>query len=96
MSRFNIDMNISQAIKSVSADSFKDSIKMIEIEKIKPCQDNFYEMSEIEILADDIERQGLKHNLVVSVDKDNENEYWLKSGHRRLSAIRLLDRKSVV
>lgn len=90
MSRFNIDMNISNAIKSVSADSFKDSIKMIEIEKIKPCQDNFYEMSEIEILADDIERQGLKHNLVVSVDKDNENEYWLKSGHRRLTAIQLL------
>ncbi len=90
MSRFNIDMNISQAIKSVSADSFKDSIKMIDIEKIKPCQENFYEISEIEILADDIERQGLKHNLVVTADKDTPNEYWLKSGHRRLSAIQLL------
>jgi len=90
MGRFTLDNSIATDIKSAASDSFKDNIKMIEIENIKPCIDNFYAMSDIELLADDIERQGLKHNLVVNEDKDNQGSYFIKSGHRRFSAIRFL------
>lgn len=87
--KMQFDAAISKDMKSASQDGFADNIKMIDIEKIKPSTENFYELSGLELLADDIEREGLKHNLVVSKDKDGEG-YWLKSGHRRLAAIKLL------
>jgi len=84
-----IDSAISADLKAASADTFADSIKMLEVSEIIPNKDNFYEMSAIELLAEDIERQDLKHNLVVAKDKDS-GKYWLISGHRRLEAIKFL------
>lgn len=88
--KFTIDTSIAADIKSAASDSFKDSIRMIELEKIKPSMDNFYSLSDIEILADDIERQGLKHNIVVVEDSKNSGTYFIKSGHRRYTAIQHL------
>ena len=90
MRKFQLDTSIMNDINAVKSDSFKDNIKMIEIDKLKPSLDNFYSMSEIEILAEDIERQGLKHNLVVTEDADNLETYFIKSGHRRYAAIKYL------
>lgn len=90
--KLQFDSAMSADIKAASADSFVDSIKMIDVSEIAPSKENFYEMSNIELLADDIEREGLKHNLVVSKDK-NSDKYWLKSGHRRFEAIKLLIRE---
>ena len=88
-----IDTSIATDIKSAASDSFKDNIKMIEIGKIKESMDNFYSLSDIEILAEDIERQGLKHNLVVVEDSDEPDTYFIKSGHRRFTAIKQLVRE---
>ncbi|MBQ6946072.1 MAG: ParB N-terminal domain-containing protein [Ruminococcus sp.] len=88
--KFTIDTSIAADIKSAASDSFKDSIRMIELKKIKPSMDNFYSLSDIEILADDIERQGLKHNIVVVEDSKNRGTYFIKSGHRRFTAIQRL------
>lgn len=88
--KFQVDNAIASDIKSAASDSFKDNIRMIEINKIKTSMDNFYSMSDIEILADDIERQGLKHNLVVTEDAENPDTYFIKSGHRRFAAIQHL------
>ncbi len=50
----------------------------------------------IRSLADDIERQGLLHNLVVSEKtENNEKKYLLLSGERRLRAIHLLTEREV-
>lgn len=84
-----IDSAISADLKAASADTFADSIKMLDVSEIIPNKDNFYSMSDIELLAEDIERQNLKHNLVVAKDKDS-GKYWLISGHRRLEAIKFL------
>lgn len=89
MGRFTFNSSIGKDMKSASADSFLDNMQMIEFSEIKLNKENFYSLSEIELLADDIERQGLKHNLVVSKDSGG-NGYWLISGHRRYSAIKLL------
>lgn len=88
--KLQLDSSIAMDIKAVASDSFVDSISMIDIDLIKPTNDNFFSLSDIEILAEDIERQGLKHNLVVSEDKDQKGTYWLKSGHRRFEAIKFL------
>ena len=87
--KFSLDKSIGMDMKAASADSFLDNMKMIDFSEIKLNKDNFYELSELELLADDIERQGLKHNLVVSKDSGGEG-YWLISGHRRYSAIKML------
>ncbi|MDE6520430.1 MAG: ParB N-terminal domain-containing protein [Ruminococcus sp.] len=88
--KFQVDNAIAADIKSAASDSFKDNIRMIEIGRIKTSMDNFYSMNDIEILADDIERQGLKHNLVVAEDSENPDTYFIKSGHRRFAAIQHL------
>ncbi len=89
MGRFAFAPNIGMDMKAASADSFLDNIKMVDFSEIKLNKENFYEISDIELLADDIERQGLKHNLVVCKDSGGAG-YWLISGHRRYSAIKLL------
>lgn len=87
--KFQLDAAITKDIRSAASDSFIDNIKMIDVADIVPSKENFYEMSNIELLADDIEREGLKTNLLVSKEK-NGSKYLLKSGHRRFSAIKLL------
>lgn len=89
MAKRKLDLSISEDIMAAAADSFADNIKMLDISEIMPNKANFYEMSGLELLADDIERQGLKHNLVVAKDV-NSDKYWLISGHRRLEAVKFL------
>lgn len=90
MRKMELDSAILTDINAAKSDSFKDSIKMIEFSKIKPSLENFYSLSELEMLADDIERQGLKHNLVVVEDINEPGTFFIKSGHRRYNAIKLL------
>lgn len=87
--KLQFDAAITKDMKSAALDSFIDSIEMIDVKEIIPSEKNFYEMSAIELLADDIEREGLKHNLVVAKDPST-GLYEVKSGHRRLAAIELL------
>lgn len=87
--KLQLDAAITKNMKAAASDSFIDNIKMIDIKEIIPSEKNFYEISAIELLADDIEREGLKHNLVVAKDPST-GLYKVKSGHRRLAAIELL------
>lgn len=87
--KLQLDAAITRDMKSAASDSFIDNIKMIEVDEILENGDNFYSISDIELLADDIEREGLMHNLAVSKNR-NGLGYILKSGHRRLAAIKLL------
>ena len=89
MAKRQISSAISADLKAASADSFADNIKMLDVTEIISNKDNFYALTDIEPLADDIERQNLKHNLVVVKDEDS-GKYLLISGHRRLEAVKLL------
>lgn len=62
--KFQIDSAIMADIQTANADSYIDNLKMLDIELIEPNEGNFYELSEIETLAEDIERQGLMTALV--------------------------------
>ncbi len=81
------DLKAAASCRRLPSDSFIDNLKMLEVEQIIPNDNNFYEMTEIEELAEDIERQGLMSVLVVTEDN---GEFHLISGHRRLKAVKLL------
>ena len=87
MAKLKLNSAIMDDLKAAASDSFIDSLKMLEVEQIIPNESNFYEMTEIEELAEDIERQGLMSVLVVTEDN---GEFHLISGHRRLKAVKLL------
>jgi len=88
MAKRDLDTSIVGDFKTVASGSFADNIKMLDIAKLVPHKENFYSMSDIELLADDIEQQGLKHNLVV---RDNGDGFYIViSGHRRRLAIQEL------
>ena len=86
--KLKFDNFLTQDIQTAVNDSYVDNIKMIDIEDIEPSEDNFYSLDNIDELADDIERQGLKNVLVVFPSSDGK--YILKSGHRRREAIKML------
>lgn len=87
MAKLKLNSAIMDDLKAAASDSFIDSLKMLDVGQIIPNENNFYEMTEIEELAEDIERQGLMSVLVVTEDN---GEFHLISGHRRLAAVKLL------
>lgn len=90
MPKRKFDSALTSDIKTVSCDSFRDHIRMLPIDSLKESEANFYSLSELTLLAEDIERQGLKHNLVVNEDMEHPGTYFIISGHRRFAAIKLL------
>lgn len=81
-----LDSDILKSISAIAANTYR--IEMLKVNQLIDNPDNFFEMSEIELLAEDIERQGLKHNLVVK--PNGNNTYMIISGHRRFAAIKYL------
>lgn len=86
--KFTFDDAITTDIKGAASNSYIDNIKMIKIADIETNAENFYSLPDIEELAEDIDRKGLIHSLAVA--KISSEKYKLISGHRRLTAIKLL------
>ncbi|MCE9677453.1 ParB/RepB/Spo0J family partition protein [Paraclostridium bifermentans] len=81
---------ISKNTEKVSTLEAKENFKFeyIDIEKIRKNKNNFYEITDIDELVEDISINGLNHNLVV---RPIENElYELISGERRYTALNKL------
>lgn len=84
----SFDTAILKDIKSVAGDSFADNIKMLPLEQLHDNPENFYDLSDLDTLVEDIDRQGLKTPLYVVPDDDNG--YTVISGHRRKAAVQQL------
>lgn len=82
--------SISKNTEKVNTLEAKDSFKIeyIDIDKIIRNEKNFYEIIDIDELAEDILLNGLNHNLVVK--KVENNLYKLISGERRYTALKKL------
>ena len=66
-------------------------LRFIEIDKIVPNPNNFYELNGIKELSENIKEFGLNQNLeVVEIHDNGEKKYRLIGGHRRYEAIKLL------
>lgn len=81
---------ISKNTEKVNTLEAKENFKIeyIDIDKIVRNEKNFYEISDIDTLAEDILLNGLNHNLVVSRMEDGL--YKLISGERRYTALKKL------
>lgn len=86
----NLNKNSKQNINDAAKACFR--TKNIPISNIRRNDKNFYEMKDIEKLADEIQMVGLLENLTVvySPDEASKTEYKLIGGERRLQALNLL------
>lgn len=78
-----ISKNTEKAGTLEAKNNFK--VEYIDINSIKRNEKNFYEIVNVEELAEDIKMNGLNHNLVVR--KLDSGEYELISGERRYTAL---------
>ncbi|MEG1753821.1 MAG: ParB N-terminal domain-containing protein [Christensenella sp.] len=85
----NINRVADSALRLDAQSSFR--IEYVDLNKIVPSEKNFYRIDEIEELAEDIELNGLMHNLVLR--KLENDTYEIISGERRFSAYKLLNEK---
>ena len=78
---------VSKNVKTIEELEAKDNFKVeyIDIKNIKRNEKNFYDIVNIDELAEDIKMNGLNHNLVVR--KLDDNNYELISGERRYTAL---------
>ena len=78
-----ISKNTRKVEEFQAKENFK--IEYINIDRIRRNEKNFYEIVDIEALAEDIKLNGLNHNLVVR--KLDNGKYELISGERRYTAL---------
>ena len=78
-----ISNNVKKVTELEAKEGFK--IQYLDINKIHRSEKNFYEIIDIDDLAEDIKINGLNHNLVVR--PCNDGTYELISGERRFTAL---------
>lgn len=83
--------DLSDLLKGVSdSDTGREQIEYIGLELIDGDAGNFYEISEIEKLANNIATVGLQQPLRLRPHPEAEGRYMIVSGHRRKAALNLL------
>ena len=81
--------NLADILKDVSdSDTGREQIEYISLELIDQDPNNFYELSEVPALADNISLCGLQQP--IRVRKQENGRYQIVSGHRRRAALEML------
>ena len=89
MAKFDMAQFLSDA--GVNLDTEKrEQIEYISIDRIVPDSNNFYELSGLEDLAENISLLGLQQPIRVRPSQEDETQYIIISGHRRHAALNLL------
>ena len=88
------EFNLADVLRDVNAQDLghagREQIVYIDIDLIDPDPANFYELSDLDELAANIELVGLQQPLRVRVHPENADRWMIVSGHRRREAIRRL------
>lgn len=87
---FNLADVLGEAAKLDTGIDGREQIEYIDIDLIDPDPDNFYELSDIDGLAANIELVGLQQPLRVRENPFDSSRYIVVSGHRRREALKLL------
>ena len=83
--------DLGELLKNVSEpDTGREQIEYIKLDLIDGDDKNFYELSDLENLANNIATIGLQQPLRVRVHPDAEGRYMVVSGHRRRAALTML------
>lgn len=87
--------DLASVLKGVSdPDTGRDQIEYIRLDLIDSDANNFYQLSEIEGLADNIALCGLQQPIRVRQNPEHPERYTIVSGHRRRAAIELLAKEN--
>jgi len=81
-----MSVNFAEALRTTEA-KVEEQIRRIDINLIDPDPNNFYELSDVDKLAANIELIGLQQPLRVRVHPDDPERYMIVSGHRRRAAL---------
>lgn len=73
-----------------NSDTVREQIEYIRLDLLDSDEQNFYELSEVPALADNIATVGLQQPLRVRKHPESEGRYLIVSGHRRRAALELL------
>lgn len=88
------EFNLADMLRNVSVQDLgqedREQIVYLDIDLLDPDPDNFYELSDIEELAANIELIGQQQPARVRVHPDDPQRYMIVSGHRRRAAFQLL------
>lgn len=83
--------NLAEALKNVpDMGTDREQIEYIEISQLKSDERNFYQLTDLEQLAANIELIGLQQPIRVRPDPTEAGMYVVVSGHRRRAALELL------
>ena len=83
--------DIGELLKNVSeSDTGREQIEYIKLDLIDGDDKNFYELSEVDALANNIATIGLQQPLRVRPHPTEDGRYMVVSGHRRRTALQLL------
>ena len=83
--------DLGAALKDVSKlDTGREQIEYIRLERIEEDPNNFYQLSDVENLAANIELCGLQQPIRVRPIPEQPGRYMIVSGHRRRKALELL------
>jgi ParB family chromosome partitioning protein len=82
--------DLGELLKDVSKSDTREQIEYIKLELIDGDEQNFYELSDVEALADNIATIGLQQPLRLRPHPTAEGCYVTVSGHRRRAALQLL------
>lgn len=85
-------LNLGEVLRSVSKSDtgVREQIEYIDISLLDGDARNFYELTDIDQLAANIELFGLQQPLRVRANPDAEGRYIIVSGHRRRAALQML------
>ena len=83
-------------LASVSdSDTGREQIEYIPLVNLESDPNNFYQLSHLEELADNIATCGLQQPLRVRPDPDKQGKYIIVSGHRRRAAVEILAKENM-
>lgn len=90
MAKFNLSDVLANAAGRDLGQPGREQIEYIDIDLIDPDPRNFYELSDLDQLAANIELVGLQQPIRVRKHPENPDRWMIVSGHRRRAAIRQL------
>lgn len=82
--------DLGELLKDVSKSDTREQIEYIKLDLIDGDEQNFYELSDVESLANNIATIGLQQPLRLRPHPTAEGRYMAVSGHRRRAALQLL------
>ena len=91
-----MSFDLGAMLASVSdSDTGREQIEYIPLVDLQSDPNNFYQLSHLDELADNIATCGLQQPLRVRPDPDGNGKYIIVSGHRRRAAVEILAKENM-